>query len=96
MRSKRLVVDASVAVAAGTTEHPISKACREVLEEVRRHRIVMSTQIRYEWMKRRSVIAVEWLEAMQRRGKVVDLGGLEPHPKLRAEIAGNLGSSALC
>jgi hypothetical protein len=35
MRTRRLVIDASVAGAAGPTEHPISKANRDFLEKVK-------------------------------------------------------------
>jgi hypothetical protein len=49
----RVVVDASVAMAAGTSVHPTSKNCRECLEVVAdkngSHFIVMSKAIEEEW-----------------------------------------------
>jgi predicted nuclease of predicted toxin-antitoxin system len=72
MRSRRLVIDASVAGAAGATEHPTSKANRDFLEEVRRicHRVVMPPEIFREWRAHSSNFSVGWLAAMERRRKV--------------------------
>jgi predicted nuclease of predicted toxin-antitoxin system len=73
MRSRRLVVDASVAGAAGTAEHPISRANRDFLEEVRRicHKVVMTAEIYREWRSHGSYFSLKWLGNMERRKKVI-------------------------
>jgi hypothetical protein len=71
--SRRIVVDASVARAAGETEHPHSERCREFLLDMLLicHRVVMSDDITREWEKHASGYSVKWLRAMRKRGKVV-------------------------
>lgn len=71
--SRRIVVDASVARAAGETSHPVSSRCREFLNDmlIICHRVVMSDDIRREWDKHASVYSVRWLAAMRSKGKVV-------------------------
>jgi hypothetical protein len=78
--SKRLVIDASIAGAAGRTDHPVSKACRDFLEDVRTicHRVVMTREISDEWNRHQSRFAVSWRSSMFARKKVV-----------RAEVAPN-------
>ena|SRR5437879_3502323 len=85
--SAELVVDASVARAAGETEHPVSRACREFLQEVLKicHRIVMTPEIRREWNTHRSRFAFSWLSSMTARKKVVRVDS-EENPQLRQAI----------
>lgn len=69
---RTLVIDTSIARSAGTTENPISKACRDFLEEVAHvgHYISVNSSLVLEWQKHRSGFSLQWLGAMQRRGKV--------------------------
>src|SRR5437867_10648595 len=85
--SAELVVDASVARAAGETEHPVSTACRWFLEEMRKvcHRIVMTDAISQEWKKHRSNFAYRWLSSMTAKRKVVRVDS-EENPALRQAI----------
>lgn len=78
--SRRIVVDASVARSAGTTEHPSSFHSRQFLQEMLavRHRAVMTDELVHEWRKHQSVFATRWLAAMRSRGRVVTV---EPHDK---------------
>lgn len=71
--SRRIVIDASVARAAGETEHPTSQRCRLFLLDVLTicHRVVLSEDIMREWNKHASRYSVKWLRAMRKRGKVI-------------------------
>jgi hypothetical protein len=71
--SAALVVDASVARAAGETEDRVSSACRSFLQEILRicHRVVMTPEISQEWNKHRSNFAFRWRASMTARKKVV-------------------------
>ncbi|MGI4743990.1 MAG: hypothetical protein ACRYG7_53250 [Janthinobacterium lividum] len=65
--SCRLVVDTNVAQSAGESQHPVSEACRQVLETMmnKQHRVVLSaTQFR-EWQKHQSPYARRWLASMK-------------------------------
>jgi hypothetical protein len=70
--SRRLVIDASVARSAGQTEHPVSRSCREFLDEVRKvcHNVVMTREIEREWTAHPPVFSSLWLGTMERRRKV--------------------------
>jgi len=70
--SRLIVVDASVACAAGETQHPVSSSCREALQEILRicHRLIMTPAIRKEWEKHQSGFTVKWRRAMVARKKV--------------------------
>ncbi len=72
-QSKRLVIDASIAQAAGTTEHPTSKLSRECLSAVLQicHKIVMTPAIFQEWNKHQSLFAKKWLRCMIAKKKMV-------------------------
>jgi hypothetical protein len=63
-----LVVDASVARAAGSLEskHPTGILCRDFLMGVRSvcHRIVWTEAIKVEWDKHDSVFARQWRVSM--------------------------------
>lgn len=69
---RTLVIDTSIARSAGTTENPISKACRDFLEEVSSvgHCISVNSSLVVEWQRHRSGFSLQWLGSMQRRGKV--------------------------
>jgi hypothetical protein len=71
--SAALGIDASIARAAGETEHPVSSACRSFLQEVLNicHRVVMTPEISAQWKKHRSRFAYGWLASMTARKKVV-------------------------
>ena len=70
--SRRLVVDASVASAAGQTMHPTSFRSREFLGEVLKisHRIVMTTTLAAEWDRHQSLYAMRWRAEMRTRKKI--------------------------
>lgn len=74
-RSKRLVVDASVARSAGleTAPDPHSRLCREVLEAILSvgHRVVLSPECLAEWKRHRSGYSRLWLVRMISQRKVV-------------------------
>jgi hypothetical protein len=71
--SRRIVVDASVARSAGTTENPVSILCRNFLHEMLQvcHRVVITSDIEKEWRKHRSRFSIAWLAAMESRNRVV-------------------------
>jgi len=65
--SRRIVVDTNVARSASESVHPVSDACRRVLETMmsEQHRIVLSaTQFR-EWQKHQSGYSKNWLARMK-------------------------------
>jgi hypothetical protein len=70
--SRRIVVDASIARAAGTKENPVSTRCREFLTDMLTicHRLVITKDIEAEWKKHMSRFTASWLVAMQSRGKI--------------------------
>jgi hypothetical protein len=72
--SKRLIIDASVARAAGGEDatYPISVYCRDFLEAVLdiSHRVVMTSDIRDEWNKHQSKSARIWLRRMVAKKKL--------------------------
>ncbi len=72
-QSKRLVIDASIAQAAGTTEHPSSKLSRECLSAVLHicHKVVVTPAISEEWNKHQSLFAKKWLRNMIAKKKMV-------------------------
>ena len=69
---RRLVIDADVARSAGTSDHPVSVACRQFLETVRdvRHHVVMTKTILDEWRRHQSGLSDEWLAQMYANGRV--------------------------
>ena len=87
--ARRLVIDASVAGAAGgkTATAPTSTNCRDFLLAVRRVRclVVMTPQLSREWDDHKSLFARTWLTAMTTRRAVIFLD-IEASNKLRREI----------
>ena len=71
--SKRLVIDASIAFAAGQlfAESPVSAACRDFLVAVQEicHRVVVGKELDDEWREHASPFATLWLVQMYQRGK---------------------------
>jgi len=88
MRTRRLVIDASVACAAGESDHPVSKASRDFLLRVRQvcHTLVMTNETRLEWGQHRSRFSSTWYASMLARRKVVEPSGCEDRA-LRARIS---------
>lgn len=90
-RSKRLVIDASIARAAGGPDatFPTSKHCRDFLQDVVTicHRIVMTTEINEEWRRHQSTFARRWLVSMYARKKVYWEDTVQPDANLRARIS---------
>jgi hypothetical protein len=72
--SRRLVIDASVARAAGGEEatYPTSKHCRDLLQAVLAicHRVVLTPDITREWNTHQSRFARLWRVSMAARKKV--------------------------
>jgi hypothetical protein len=87
--TKRLVIDASVARAAGPKEatYPTSKQCRDFLQVTlhKGHRFVMTPEIREEWERHQSGIARRWRTAMVQKGRLVFLENLADE-KIRDQI----------
>lgn len=75
--SKRLVIDASIAKAAGgeNATFPSSKHCRDFLKEVLRicHRVVLTEEITREWDRHQSNFARSWRVAMRQKRKIPPL-----------------------
>lgn len=73
--SRRLVIDASVARAAGGADaaFPLPRQCRDFLRTmlVACHRVVLTRAVSAEWKKHESVFAREWRAAMVARKKVL-------------------------
>lgn len=71
--SRQIVVDASIARSAGTTDNPVSVMCRDFLRAMLRicHKLTWTEEIEQEWRKHASGFTSSWLAAMQSRGKVV-------------------------
>jgi len=71
--SWRLVIDASVARAAGRADNPVSRLSRQFLENVLKicHRLVLTSEIAGEWKRHRSRFTYHWYAAMVARRKVV-------------------------
>lgn len=74
-KSQRLVVDASVARAAGGEDavFPLSKQCRDFLKTTLSvcHRVVLTRAVRDEWKKHESGFARQWRTAMMARKKLI-------------------------
>lgn len=82
-----MVIDASVARAAGESEHPVSSRCRSFLVEVRQicYRLAATDAILEEWNRNRSRFSGAWLVSMYARKKV-DRFEIETDTELRAAI----------
>ncbi len=73
-RSELLVIDASVARAAGPEDavHPMAKNCRDFLLAVRDicHRMIFTEPIAAEWKQHQSGFARQWRTSMNARKKI--------------------------
>ena len=85
--SRRLVVDASVASAAGETLRPTSFRSREFLGEVLKisHRVVVTVTLAGEWDRHQSLYAARWRAEMRTRNKVVDIADV-PNEEVRSQV----------
>lgn len=72
VQSTDIVVDTSVARAAGESDHPVSSACRRFLAVLRDGRIdlVMTDDLRLEWKRHRSTYTATWLVSMFARKRI--------------------------
>src|SRR5207302_9194650 len=90
IRSQSLIIDASVARAAGPEEatHPTAKHCRDFLLAVADicHRIVLSDAIEAEWNSHQSGFARRWRRSMFARKKI-DRVKVPVDRALRKELA---------
>jgi hypothetical protein len=71
-----IVVDASIAHAAGTTDAPTSSNCRDFLFGLRdatQCHCVFSPELRKEWKKHASFLSAKWRAGMYSRRRVIDL-----------------------
>lgn len=95
--SEQLVIDASIARAAGRTDHPVSKACRDFLESVLKvcHRVVLTRAISDEWKKHQSKFTLLWCSSMFARKKVArpEIG---PNNALRTSIQSSCLTAKEC
>jgi hypothetical protein len=90
VRSVRLVIDASIAMAAGETSmHPTSRNCREFLQSVLLicHRMVLTRPIQEEWNKHQSGFARKWRASMMARKKI-EIFEISLDQSLQERIAG--------
>jgi|JFJP01.1.fsa_nt_gi hypothetical protein len=87
-KSKVLVIDADIARAAGKTQHPVSSACRDVLDNILEicHKIVLSPILREEWTKHQSKYTSTWLRTMIAKRKV-KFENISEDQQLRTSIA---------
>ncbi|MGW4289365.1 hypothetical protein ACWEIK_20840 [Streptomyces sp. NPDC004673] len=72
---RTIIVDASIARSSGTTEHPVSKACRDFLQEMYSlgHRAAFDAALTAEWRKHQSGYALRWFGMMQSRRRVISI-----------------------
>jgi hypothetical protein len=86
-KTNGIVVDASVARAAGGTAHPVSSACRGFLNKMRDGDValVMTDALLAEWKRHRSGFARTWQGSMHARRRVTHLSAVE-RPDLRAAL----------
>jgi hypothetical protein len=98
--SRRLVIDSSVAHAAGGVDatDPTAKSCRDFLQAVLTicHRAIFPPQLIEEWKKHASKFSLTWQVAMERRRK---LDWIEPQSddemrEIMVEIAANENDQA--
>ena len=71
-RGRSLVIDASVAGAAGDREATPSRECSDFLEAFRgsKHRVAVSTPLLEEWQRHQTRFAGRWLRSMYARRRV--------------------------
>jgi hypothetical protein len=86
--SRRLVIDASVASAASSKQHPVSIACRDALAAVLNtcHRMVMTNDIAEEWGRHQSGFSLRWRRSMNAKKKIIRVA-VARNDALRARLA---------
>jgi hypothetical protein len=86
IRTYCLIIDASVAKAAGT-QHQIAHLCSDFLNSVRSicHRMAWTERIKAEWDKHRSPFAAQWLVSMMQLRKLQSVKD-QPLDELRNAI----------
>lgn len=79
-KKKLLVVDASVARAAGNSEHPVSSACRQILTDILEicHSVALNPELRQEWSRHQSRFTRKWRASMAARRKPLNDIGTTP------------------
>lgn len=94
-----IVVDASIAHAAGTTDAPTSSNCREFLFGLRdatQCHCVFTAELRDEWKRHASFLSAKWQTSMYSRRRVTNLPEAS-NDQLRAhldECAGTIAEQA--
>jgi len=65
-KTRRILIDASVATAAGETSAPLSVTCRKFLTEFKKSSnvVVLYSELQSEWADHPSSFAMDWLAAM--------------------------------
>ena len=89
-RVKKIVIDASVARAAGNTSlHPASKGCREALLSIDASKLVViiGGNLKEEWNKHQSKFSKSWLISVIARGRFFPINPLPQCHQLRACIS---------
>ena len=83
--TRKIVVDASIAMSAGTRSHPSSQRSREFLLDmlVICHQVVTSREISVEWKKHATKFFVGWLAAMRSKRKLITV---TPEPGNHMEL----------
>jgi|TARA_B110000211_G_C14051667_1_gene541498 hypothetical protein len=68
-----IVVDADIARASGTSEHPVSSGSRALLDNVSKngHKLAICPTMMSEWKKHKSIFAKKWLASMVAKKKVL-------------------------
>jgi hypothetical protein len=90
VKSKRLVIDASVARSAGGKDaiYPTSVHCRDFLQAVLDicHKVVMTREMKAEWDKHQSKFARTWMRQMVARKKFEYLSDIPSQKALWEKI----------
>ena len=91
-KNRQIVVDASVASAAGTSENPVSIDCRSFLMEFRDASCfgVMYAELKREWDDHSSGFAADWLASMIGAKRIVFI-----QREAKLELKTKLGSVCL-
>jgi len=88
-KSKRFVIDASVARSAGKRKSidPVASTCRDFLQKALDicYRVVMNKKISDEWDEHQSQFALKWRATMKAKKKIVSLSQVS-HKRLREKI----------
>lgn len=86
VQSRNIVVDTTVICSSGGTVHPVSRACREALEAIKRicHHVVSTPEIREEWRDHQSRYSSDWIVSMYSRKKVTPLNSVQSGDLSRA------------